>query len=107
VIASWPGRLRAWWGGAPASPAPPPPATGAPAIPRWTPPPNWPWGRYAAGVLDVDGCSPPATTWATLAGARRLEGPKAGSPRLARRDPATGVLQGAADPRREGYAPGW
>ncbi|HEV8673806.1 MAG TPA: hypothetical protein VGX21_07165 [Methylomirabilota bacterium] len=33
--------------------------------------------------------------------------PKAGSPCLARRDPQTGVLQAAADPRREAYALGW
>jgi gamma-glutamyltranspeptidase / glutathione hydrolase len=33
--------------------------------------------------------------------------PKAGSPCLARRNPATGLMEAAADPRRESYAQGW
>jgi hypothetical protein len=33
--------------------------------------------------------------------------PKAGSPCLARRNPAMGLMEAAADPRRESYAQGW
>jgi gamma-glutamyltranspeptidase/glutathione hydrolase len=65
-----------------------------------------------AGLLCLEGRIPEPTRAALARLGHRVQAwadwePKAGSPCLARRDAATGVLQGAADPRRESYALGW
>lgn len=64
------------------------------------------------GLLCVEARISGTTRTALAALGHRVEAwpewePKAGSPCLARRDPQTGVLQAAADPRREAYALGW
>jgi gamma-glutamyltranspeptidase / glutathione hydrolase len=64
------------------------------------------------GLLCVEARIPEATRTALAELGHRVEAwpewdPKAGSPCLSRRDPETGVLQAAADPRREAYALGW
>ena len=64
------------------------------------------------GLLCVEARIPEATREALAALGHRVEvwrdfEPKAGSPCLARRNFSTGVLEAAADPRREAYALGW
>lgn len=64
------------------------------------------------GLLCLEARVPEATRAALAARGHRVEAwrdwePRAGSPCLARRDPATGLLEAAADPRREAYAMGW
>ncbi len=71
----------------------------------------WPHEDHP-GLLCLEARISEATRDAVRALGHRVElwrdwEPKAGSPCLARRDPATGLLEAAADPRREAYALGW
>lgn len=71
----------------------------------------WPHEDHP-GLLCLEARIPEATRDALRGLGHRIEvwrewEPRAGSPCLARRDPATGLLEAAADPRREAYAMGW
>jgi gamma-glutamyltranspeptidase/glutathione hydrolase len=71
----------------------------------------WPHENHP-GLLCLEGRIPEATRDALAALGHRVEvwrdwEPKAGAPCLARRDPDSGLLEAAADPRRESYAVGW
>jgi gamma-glutamyltranspeptidase / glutathione hydrolase len=71
----------------------------------------WPHESHP-GLLCLEARIPEATRAALAALGHRVEvwrewEPKASSPCLARRDPDSGLLEAAADPRRESYAVGW
>ncbi len=68
--------------------------------------------EYHPGLLALEALFPEATREALARRGHKVQvwrdwEPKAGSPCLARRDPASGLLEAAADPRRESYALGW
>jgi gamma-glutamyltranspeptidase/glutathione hydrolase len=87
-------------------------AVEAPRFATWSFPDSfWPHAERP-GLLCLEARFPEATRAALAGLGHRVEAwrewePRAGSPCLARRDAATGLLEGAADPRREAYALGW